>query len=336
MAASLTGKRISTTTLDVSEPSEITTEGHTLQGPVSNVQATHKNNEYVSTGSISRDDGVESLQKPIGTVVHKDSFGSVLSDDIKAIKARARNGRTSSLQPGFVTVRDDDQETKENLRSFGAENTSQYGSSGSASIVRARKVRTLLQIPKAEIAGDKNDEETRGIVRSSTDTEHALNHQNLPSVSGASTSVDNSQAIKDRARYARSTVTQSLTGTVFVDKPQGSSDFETQEGHPSVSARERSSFSDGIQGMKDRAQTARTSLIGALAQPGFVAVQDAHVDALDNKDRNPKVVPSADNASGQNFRVPRNLRVSYPAPGSYISQIRFEKEAAMKGVGNDH
>jgi hypothetical protein len=54
--ASLTGKRISTTTFDVSKPSETTAEGQKLHGP--------KRGEYKSTGSTSDADGKVPFQQP--------------------------------------------------------------------------------------------------------------------------------------------------------------------------------------------------------------------------------------------------------------------------------
>ena len=88
--------------------------------------------------------------------------------------------------------------------------------------------------------------------------------------------------------------------------------------------------------MKYRALAARAFLIRPTAQQGFVAVQDVHVVNLsNNEDGTPSEEPHAASAREQNSCVPKNLRVSYPA-GSYISQIRLEKEAAMQGTANSN
>ncbi len=79
---------------------------------------------------------------------------------------------------------------------------------------------------------------------------------------------------------------------------QSSFDFEIQ-GCPSVSAQERSSFSDGIQEMKYRALAARAFLIRPTAQQGFVAVQDVHVKLSKNEDGTPSDEPHAASAREQ-------------------------------------
>ena len=373
MAASVAGKRMSTTTFEISEPLEAM-EGQKVQLSSSNAEANDESGECKSICVTSNeDDAIAPLQQPGATAVPFDSIGSLSSDDdIQAIKARARKARSSVAgirnqhdSTGSASS-DNDQDRTENLRSFMSENKAQYDSTSSASSdddikaikARARRARTSLEQPGVETV--RNDDEKKiGSVRSSTAENetleyasayaHAPERQETLVARSASGSADSIKAIKDRARQARVSMTASLVGAVSVrddddeinlsasqNIPQNSmGDFETSEAQNSARNSERSNFSDSIQSIKNRARTARNSLAPSLPQPGVVAVLDNQVTASNNESESLTDAQLAGGTSGRNPQAPRNRRANYPQ-GSYISQIRLEKEAALRPGNNAH